>query len=361
MPATWGDFIHVGSTSGSGEGTLSVSNVQKNDIIIAVSTARRQSGPGVAPPVHTPGGISTDLIHEQNTIPAEIYPLQGWVWWWYPWWRYWWPYWYPNPWLRYVYRTISRVSIYQASDNGTVTVTFSRGYTYSPIIQTHLSVWRPNVTVGANETLKSITFATSAQTSQYLNYMSSMPVKAHELLLATAKGINVPALSPALTGVSVQTLLNYSAVYGASRETVQLWRVKTDGTATLVAANANISQQLTKIVPNVEIGHVSVPTIPPDATYFYAEIAADLLSTGRVIRPRWFENIRSAYAWSNSLGLRKRWVKGTSLSDERGRARLIELWKLPKGAESYIPSGEAYVFTTDADAESRVLFHDLGW
>lgn len=361
MPATWSDFTYVNAASGTSEGTLSISNVQPGDLIIAVSSARRAYGPGVAPPIHTPGGVSTEVVHEQNTLPAEIYPQRGWDWWWYPYWPFWWLYWYPYSWDYYAYRSVSRVSIYKAANSGTVSVTFQRGYPGSPIFQTYLCVWRPNISVGQNETIVNVTYAPSAQSAQYSPYTLSMPVRTDELLLATAKGLNVSALSPSLSGVTVQNLVNYSAVYGNCRHTVQLWRIKTTGTAVYTPVGANVAQQLTKIIPNVEVAHVSVPSVPPEANYFYVEFGADLLSTGRVIRPRWFETIRSSYAWDNNLGLRKRWVKGTAIGDDRGRARVVELWKVPKGAENSIPAGEAYVFTTDQDAEARVLFHDLGW
>lgn len=361
MAATWSDFTLVGSTQGTTEGTLSVSNVQANDLIIAVSTARRSTGTCVAAPVHSPGGVSTDVIHEQNTIPAEIYPTPAWTWWWYPYWRYWWPYWYYSHWKKYAYRTVSRVTIYQARDNGTVQVTFNRGYSGSPIIKTYLCVWRPNVSVGQNETIKRIGFAPSAQAPTYAGYSSSIPVTADDLLLATAKGYPVTGIGLSISGVTVQNILSYSAYYGSSYDAIGLWRIKTSGTATVAYGYANVAQQLTKINPSVEVYHVSVPSIPPDAAYFYVEIGADLLSNGRVVRPRWFEAIRTTYAWSNSLGLRKRWLKETSLGSETNRGRLVELWKVPKGAESSIPGGEALVLTSDQDAEARVLMQDLGW
>lgn len=361
MAATWSDFTFVGATSGTRDGVLSISNVQPNDIIIAVSSAYRYWGGDVAAPVHTPGGVSTEVIHEQNTVPAEVYYYGYWYWYYYYYWYYWWPYWYYYPWYYYYYRTITRVSIYKAVSSGTISVSFQRGYEGSPIYKTQIYVWRPNITVGQNELIRKINFAPSAQGAEYRSYTVSMPVSVDDLLLATSTGVYTAPLSPHLSGVTAQNLVNYTANFGVCYTSVQLWRIKTSGTAVVQTQGANVAQQLTKIIPNVEIAQVAIPSIPPEASYFYVEIGAELFANGQVVRPRWFEEIRTTYAWNNGLGLRKRWVKGTTWGENTGRARLVELWKVPKGAENLIPNGEAYVFTSDQDAESRVLFHDLGW
>lgn len=362
MPATWNDFVYVNAATGNSAGTLSVSNVQPNDLIIAVCSAYNTArNVNLGQPVFIPGGVSTEVIHEQNIVPFEVDAIGGWSLQWYTYWRNWWGNFCPTNWLYQVYRCIGRVVIYKAASAGTVNITFQPGNATTPIFKTHLVVWRPSISVGSNETVVNITYAPSAQPVRSEMYALSMPVRTDDLLLGSAMGMDVPSLNPSISGVTVQNLLNYTAEYAGVRQAVQMWRVKTPGTATYTLTNANVSQHLAKIIPSVEVGHVTIPSVPPEANYFYVEIGADLLSNGRVVRPKWFEDLRTTYAWNNNLGLRKRWVKGTAMGVVTGRARLVELWKVPKGAETSIPSGAAYVFTSDQDAEARVLFHDLGW
>ncbi len=129
-----------------------------------------------------------------------------------------------------------------------------------------------------------------------------------------------------------------------------------------------------KILPTVEIAQQVVPTPPeppqppppedpPEWPTIWVEVTGELTHSGQVIRPRWFDALRSAYAWDPALGIRKRWVKGTTMTPNQGpsRARLVELWKFPRDAYLSIPAEEAYVFTDEQTAEDRVTYHDLGW
>jgi hypothetical protein len=117
---------------------------------------------------------------------------------------------------------------------------------------------------------------------------------------------------------------------------------------------------LMKIVPTVKLVQTTHPV--PGENLIWVEIWADLLPSGRVERPRWFNSLRTEYAWNHSFGLRKRWIKEAAATTQgEKRARYVELWKVPQSAISSIPTGQAYIFTSEQEAEARVLYHDLGW
>lgn len=363
---TWGDFTLVGSTTGTGAGTLSITGVQQNDLIIACAAVRTMSFlHSPSQPYMQPSGIDTTELFSKNSIPEEAqwvyYPYAYWRYWYYPYYGYYWWYWQRRWWLRYPV-VVSRISVWRADSAGTVSVEFSDPSGWGTIYATALRVWKPNISVGQNMAIRSIGFAESAQGASGIGVVASMPVVQDELLLAM--GVDTTYFGGGnfvVSGPSVQELIDFNPVYAYRTARIKLWRVKTTTTATVTYSFCNAGRMLMKFVPNVDVYQVSRPVAQEPE--IYVEIQADLTSSGRIIRPRWFEALRSEYAWSPSMGLRKRWTREATTSGEGkdARARVIEMWKFPASANASIPEGQAYTFVSVLDAEARVRAHDLGW
>lgn len=370
MAATWNDFTLVGSASRNNAGVLSVSGVQPRDLIIACSAVYTPYGPYTyAGPTHDISGVERTSVYDKFSIPYTgywaDYPYYVWYWYYYPY--YWW-YWYVwrYYWWYYRYpRIVARISIWRADSAGTVSVTFSEPSGWGAVYAAHLRVWRPQITLGAHEILKGIGFMESAQSVQagsYL-YQGFMPVERDDLLIAMAIDNDPwrPVADVSLSGVQVQELLDFNPTVSNRTHRIKLWRIKQSGTATLTYSECQGGQFAQRIIPNVEIAHEIIPS--PSEDVFYLELAAELMPNGRVIRPNWFEALRTELGWAPNFGLRKRWLKEAppATESERARTKIVELWKVPSGKISAVPAGEAYVLTTRALAEARVLYHDLGW
>ena len=367
MAANWSDFTLVGSTTGNSAGTLSISNVQKNDLIIACSavyTPYRRYSPAFS--THTPGGIETTEILNKNAVPQDGYwywhPHYAWYYWYYWYYGYYWWWWYYRYWYYYPV-IVSRISVYRADADGTVSITFSEPSGYGTIFSTLLRVWRPNITVGQYEEVQSIGFAESAQAPTSVGNVASIPVQQDELLLAMgvdAYYYDYRVGNFSVSGVNVQELVDFAPVYSNRVSRIKLWRIKQTGNATVTYSYCDAARMLMKIVPTVKLVQTTHPV--PGENLIWVEIWADLLPSGRVERPRWFNSLRTEYAWNHSFGLRKRWIKEAAATTQgEKRARYVELWKVPQSAISSIPTGQAYIFTSEQEAEARVLYHDLGW
>ncbi|MDD3494040.1 MAG: hypothetical protein PHZ19_11160 [Candidatus Thermoplasmatota archaeon] len=302
-----------------------------------------------------------------NTFPAEAtFVGYGGIQWnmqYYQNWRSYWSYMDENAWLSGNAGIAGRISIYVASDTGTAYVNFFDPSGRNAIVQKALYAWRPNVSTGENESIRSFGFAPSAQGPSTSGTTMIMPVIADDLLLTTGMSTNSTSGTFSLSGVTAQALVSFSASYGSAKTGISLWRIGQTGTASVSAAGYNHGRMAMKIVPYVEVVQTVLPSSPPDLDYIFVEIPAVLTSSGQVIRPRWFNSLRSTYAWDINLGVRKRWLKDAPIieHDAPAQARLVELWKFPKAALSSIPASEAYVFNDEQTAEDRVTYYDLGW
>lgn len=253
------------------------------------------------------------------------------------------------------------MTIYRADSAGDVDVSFSDPSGQGTLFSTYVQVWRPQISVGANEAVKSIGFAESAQGAQSAGTTASVPVQQDDLLLAI--GLDTHASTPGemtLSGPSSQLLVDFNPAYANRTSRMKLWRIKSTTNASVNYVRCNAGRSLIKLVPNVEVVQTEVPVA--DEPVIYVEIQPELTSSGRVLRPRWFDALRTSYAWSYSTGLRKRWMKEAASSDDAGaRARIVELWKFPEAARTSVPTNEAFTYTNFTTAEARVIHHDLGW
>lgn len=368
MGATWSDFTLVGSQTGTGPGTLTVNGVQKNDLIIAASAVSSYyrhwywygSDYIAAYPSHTATGVDLTEVVSRSTTPYEPYRYYYWYWryWYWYWWCWCWRYYYWWWWDPFV---VSRITIWVANSSGNVRVSFGEHRGDGAVIQTALRVWHPNITVGEYEAVRSIGFAQSAQAPTGSGNTASLPVVADELLLVMGMDCGWwPPGTITLTGPNVQELLDFEPGFYYRTARIKLYRVKTTATATATWSRCNIGKMMMKFVPNVEVYQLARPV--PTEDNIYVEIQGTLTPSGRIIRPRWFDSLRSNYAWSYSSGLRKRWVReAVGGTDDSSGVRVIEMWKFPAAANNSIPEGEAYTWVDQQVAEARVIYNDLGW
>lgn len=383
------DFTLVGQTTVYGGGTATVNYVQPGDFIVAVSHTSRHQEQGL-PALHFPSGIDVALLYEGHTTPFDFELIRegtprafaGWAsyltgyhigfewsgitYWYYEWWKY----------MNYMFS--AKLSLYRALSAGSVTVEFAKPTEDAYVWEGNLAVWRPSYTVPSGRIVRSIHCTFSAREPKRDDATLSVPAEVGDIIVALGSGAFILNDNVTISGVTLQQLLNYNRRYGAYYVFAGLWLAKTNGNVSLTFTGYNLSRTVLKLIPFLELANNTIPQIPEpggggegggewdepiiqELAYFYTEFAADLLPNGRVLRPKWFEDIREQYSWSSTLGLRKRWIKGTTLTNIPPRTKLVELWKVPVGAQTLIPAGEALIFTSDQEAESRVLFHDKGW
>jgi hypothetical protein len=364
MGASWGDFSQVDAATGSGAGTLSITSVQENDLIIAASTTRGNYGEISS---LSPSGIPVTKILGKNSSP---YQAQYWNGSWRYYYRYYYYnyYWYWNYyyWWYYYPIVVSRVEVYKADDDGTISMAFSEPSGIGTVFSTALKVMRPSLTPGASEEVTDVGFSESAQSPVSVGNKASLNVVQNDLLLAMGMDVSPNAASADITlsGPSSQELFDHFPQYANRSNRIKLWRIKSDATASLTYANCQAGRMVEKLTPNVNVVQSTYPTVTEDYGYF--EFQPELSSSGRVLRPQWFNAIHTAQAWNGSFGLRKRWVEqltteGSTASSAAQRARIIEMWKIPKALLSGIPVSEAYIYADEATAEDRVTALDLGW
>ncbi len=366
MGATWGDFTLVGSQTGVGPGTLTIESVEQHDLIIACSAvATPYSKYSPAFPEHTATGVSVHAMFSKATAPLYarwFFAPPRWYYYYWPYWPYYWPYWYYRWWYYRYPVVVSQITCWRADSDGDVSVTFSEPSGWGVVFQTALKVWRPNISVGNNEAVRTYGFAESAQGATAAGRTATMPVYTDELLLAM--GVDTYYWNPTgnitVSGVTLQELVDFNPSYTNRTARIKLWRVKSTGTAVATYTNCNVGRALMKFVPNVDVYQLVQPV--PGEDPIFVEIQAELTPSGRIIRPRWFEALRTEYAWDHGMGLRKRWVR-EALGDTGGqaKARVIEMWKFPPAANSSIPAGEAYTWVDPQLAEARVIALDQGW
>jgi len=368
MGATWSDFTLVGSVSGSGPGTLTLDGIQENDIIIAAAAVYTPYPYSPALPTIDASGIDTLKIFEKNSAPYHGYwDYYRWYYYWRYYYWYWWyyyNYWYW--WYRYPLVT-AKVKVLRANEAGTISVDFGEPSGYGAVFSTILRAWKPNISVGANEAIKNLGFTESSQGVTARGSIATIPVNADDLLLAM--GVDVTPwydqANISISGPSVQELLDFFPQYAGRSVRIKLWRIKTTTTAQLTYSYCHVGRFAQKFIPNVEVVQTSYPVVSEDLAF--VEIQAELTAAGRIVRPKWFEDLRTEYAWSKDFGLRKRWMREAasetsgSHGDTVSRTRVIEMWKVPEEAVSSIPTGEAYIYDDEQTAEDRVTALDMGW
>lgn len=363
--ATWDDFTLVANVTGASAGSLTLAGVQKNDLIV---TAAATSGiAGEVASIATKGVPTTKII-EKNSVPYRAYwHGKRWVYWWPYYYYYWYWYWAWWPWWYSGLHVNVKLCLYRADDQGDLTVEFTEPSGAGTIFSTVARAWRPSIAVGAGEEVSSVSFAESSQAPVTQGVVASLPVATDDLLLAIGvdHSPDYQTANVLLSGPANQELLDFFPVYANRSVRVKLWRIKSDTTAQLTYQNCYIGRMVQKLHPNVEVVQTAYPTPPEDVAYI--EFQPELTTAGRVARPHWFEALRQDLAWSESFGLRKRWMREISsvTESEEGepisRVRIIEMWKIPKGKLVSVPAGEAYVYDDEQTAEDRVTALDQGW
>jgi len=363
--ATWSDFTLTGSTSGSGAGALTLSGVQENDLIVTAVACRGYNGE--VPSIQL-GGISASTIFDKNSAPYNgyywgsrwnyRYPYYNYNW--YYQYRYWY-WWYGTP------IVLAKVQVFRADEAGSVTIDFSEPSGVGTIFSTTLKVWHPNIAVGGSEAISELGFVESAKAATVSGYQASIDVGQDDLLLAMGvdNSANYASANISVSGPSTQELLDFFPTYANRSVRIKLWRVKTDATAALTYANCYIGRMAEKLTPNVHVVQTAYPTVTED--YAYIEFQPNLTAAGRIVRPRWFEALRTSQAYATNFGLRKRWMNQAAgvTENENGepvtRARITEMWKIDKTLQGSVPVNEAYMYADEATAEDRVTALDLGW
>jgi len=190
-----------------------------------------------------------------------------------------------------------------------------------------------------------------------------LPIQADDLIIAMGvdASSNAALADVSLSGPGSQALLDFFPVYAARSVRIKVWRATSTAEARIAYSNCQVGRMAASLRPNVKVVQTTYPTVTEP--YAYVETQVELTSQGRVVRPKWLDNIRIAQAYATNLGLRKRWVQESMGSHESGitRARIIEMWKIDKDLLSLVPAEEAFVYQTEQLAEDRVTALDQGW
>ena len=361
MGATWSNFTLVQSTTGSAAGALAVSSLQANDIVISAVACYGYSG---ELPSMAESGIAATSLFEKNNIPYDgYYQNSRWYYNYYRYYNYYYYYWNRWNWWYYSPTVVAKVAVWRADDAGQVSISFSEPSGYGHIFSTALSVWRPVISVGVGEAVSDVGFAQNAKAPANVGNVASLPIQADDLLIAMGADISGDAATAdiSLAGPASQALFDFFPVYASRSVRIKIWRATSAAEANLTYSHCQTARMATSLRPNVKVVQTAYPTVTDP--YAYVEIQPELTSRGRVVRPEWFNAIRTAQSWAINFGLRKRWVQEAmgSQDSEILSARIIEMWKVDKTLVASIPVSEAYVYATEQLAEDRVTALDQGW